>query len=423
MPRMFAVVRREFVERVRTKWFWIGTILGPLFFGGMILVRLLTGSQSGVERRIAVVDATSSGSGARLVDGLRASVDRFHITSVPASATVIDSLTAVVIAKQLDGFLVVSDSTFDSGIVGYRGSNVSSLADMEELRSTLGRQIFAVRLERHGIDPAVVRNAEISVTLTTQKIRGKTVTGESGEQAFALAFAMAIILFLAIILYGINVMSSVLEEKTTRIVEVLVSSLRPFQLMLGKVLGAGAVGIVQLAVWLLSVKVLAGQQDRLAELAGVDHAAAGGAAFHLPEVPTATMAVFIVYFLLGYFLYAAIFAAVGAMSGSEQEARQAQTPVSLLLMVPYLSVFGILNDPNSQLALWLTYIPFWSPVAVPVRWSAAPIPGSELAVSLAVLAASVLVVTWIAARIYRVGILMTGKRASFREIVRWVSAG
>jgi ABC-2 type transport system permease protein len=358
-----------------------------------------------------------------MVAGLRASLNRFHVASVPVSTGVIDSLTAAVIAKQLDGFLVVADSTFDDGVVDYRGSNVSSFADMEELQSTLGREIFAVRLERHGIDPNVVRNAQITVTMTTRKITGTKVTGESGEQAFALAFAMAIILFLAIILYGINVMSSVLEEKTTRIVEVLVSSIRPFQLMLGKVLGAGAVGIVQLTVWLLSVKVLAGQQDRLAELAGVDHASGGGASFHLPQVPTATMAVFIIYFLLGYFLYAAIFAAVGAMSGSEQEARQAQTPVSLLLMVPYLSVFGILNDPGSPFALWLTYVPFWSPVAVPVRWSASPIPGIQLVVSLVVLAASVLGVTWLAARIYRVGILMTGKRPTFREVVRWVSAG
>jgi len=422
MRKLLAVVRREFVERVRTKWFWIGTILGPVFFGGMILVRLLTGSHSGVERRVALVDRTTSGSGERLVEGLSASLDRFHFTRVPASANAIDSLTGAVIAKTLDGFLEVSESTFDAGTVEYRGSNVSSLADMEELRSALGRQVFAVRLERHGIDPAVVQSAELSVTMGTQKITGKQTTGESGEQAFTLAFAMSVILFLAIILYGINVMSSVLEEKTTRIVEVLVSSLRPFELMLGKVLGAGGVGIVQLAVWLLSVKVLAGQQNRLAEWAGADHTATG-AAFQLPQVPTATMVVFVVYFLLGYFLYAAIFAAVGAISGTEQEARQAQTPVSLLLMVPYLSVFGILNDPNSAFALWLTYVPFWSPIAVPVRWSASPIPGLELTGSLVVLATAVLAVTWVAARVYRVGILMTGKRATIREIVRMVRAG
>jgi ABC-2 type transport system permease protein len=423
MRKILAVVRREFVERVRTKWFWIGTVLGPLFFGGMILVRLLNADHSGVERRVAVVDQTSGGTGARLVEGLSASLERFHFARVPATPGALDSLTAAVIAKTLDGILLVSDSTLDVGTVEYRGSNVSSLADMEELQSTLGRQVFAVRLERQGINPAVVRDAELSVAMTTHKISGTRVTGESGQQAFTLAFAMAIILFLAIVLYGVNVMSSVIEEKTTRIVEVLVSSLRPFELMLGKVLGAGAVGIVQLTVWLLSVKILAGQQDRLAAWAGADHGAGAGQGLQLPQVPTATMVVFVVYFLLGYFLYAAIFAAVGAISGSEHEARQAQTPVTLLLMVPYLSVFGILNDPNSASARWFTFVPFWSPVAVPVRWSASPIPAGELAGSIAVLAASVLVVTWIAARIYRVGILMTGKRPSLREVVRWVRAG
>ncbi|HKC49012.1 MAG TPA: ABC transporter permease [Gemmatimonadales bacterium] len=423
MRKILAVVRREFVERVRTKWFWIGTVLGPLFFGGMILVRLLNGEHSGVERRVAVIDQTTGGTGARLVDGLSASLERFHFVRVPTSPRAVDSLTNVVIAKDLDGFLLVSDSTLDDGSVEYRGSNVSSLADMEELRSTLGRQVFAVRLERHGIDPAVVRDAELTVAMATHKIRGTKVTGESGEQAFTLSFAMAIILFLAIVLYGVNVMSSVLEEKTTRIVEVLVSSLRPFELMLGKVLGAGAVGIVQLTVWLLSVKVLAGQQERLAAWVGVDHTGAQAPALVLPQVPAATMAVFVVYFLLGYFLYAAVFAAVGAISGTEQEARQAQTPVTLLLMVPYLSVFAILNDPNSISARWFTFVPFWSPVAAPVRWSAAPIPPAELATSILILLLSVLLVTWVAARIYRVGILMTGKRPSVREIIRWVRAG
>ncbi|HEY6225119.1 MAG TPA: ABC transporter permease, partial [Gemmatimonadales bacterium] len=277
MRKMLAVVRREFVERVRTKWFWIGTVLGPLFFGGMILVRLLNGEHSGVERRVAVIDRTTGGAGARLVEGLSASVQRFHFVRIPSSPRAVDSLTDAVIAKDLDGLLLVSDSTFDTGSAEYRGSNVSSIADMEELKSNLGRQVFAVRLERHGIDPEVVRGSELQVTMLTQKVRGKQVTGESGEQAFALSFAMAIILFLAIVLYGVNVMSSVLEEKTTRIVEVLVSSLRPFQLMLGKVLGAGAVGIVQLAVWLLSVKVLAGQQERLASWVGADNHGAAGA--------------------------------------------------------------------------------------------------------------------------------------------------
>ncbi|MGH7612757.1 MAG: ABC transporter permease [Gemmatimonadales bacterium] len=418
MRKMMAVIRREFVERVRTKWFWIGTILGPVFFGGIILLRVLLASHSGAERRVAVVDGTTSDAGARLVEGLSASLERFHFTRVAPSRGILDSLTAAVIGKRLDGFLAVSESTFNLGIAEYWGSNVSSLRDMGELQAALGRQVFAIRLERRGIDPGIVRDAELPVELATQKITGTKVTGESGAQAFTLAFGMAIILFLAILLYGINVMSSVLEEKTTHIVEVLVSTLRPFELMLGKVIGVGAVGIVQLTVWLLSVKIIAGQQSRLASFTELN--GGGTTPFQLPQVSTATMAVFVTYFLLGYFLYAAIFAAVGAISGSEQEARQAQTPVSLLLMVPYFSIFTILNDPNSSFATWLTFIPFWSPIAGPVRWSASEIPVRDLVASLVVLTASVLAVTWLAARVYRVGILMTGKRPGFLEVMRWI---
>jgi len=417
--KVVAVIRREFVERVRTKWFWIGTILGPVFFGGMILLQLLLASRRGGERWVAVVDGTTTGAGGRLVEGLSTVIRRFHFTRIQDSPGVPDSLTRAVVAKGLHGFLVISDSTLEAGKAEYRGSNVSSMTDMRELEAALSRQVFAIRLERQGIDPAIVREAEIRLQLATLKITDKKVTGESGEEAFSLAFGMAIVLFMAILLYGINVMSSVLEEKTTRIVEVLVSSLRPFELMLGKVIGAGAVGIVQLTVWLLSVKFLAAQQGRLAAFAGLDQS--GGAGFHLPRVPVGTLVVFITYFLLGYFLYAAIFAAVGAMSGNEQEARQAQMPVSLLLIVPYISIFGILNDPNSSFATWLTFIPFWSPIAVPVRWAAAPIPVTDLVGSLAVLGVSVVGVTWLAARVYRVGILMTGKRPSLREIFRWVT--
>jgi ABC-2 type transport system permease protein len=208
-------------------------------------------------------------------------------------------------------------------------------------------------------------------------------------------------------------MSSVLEEKTTRIVEVLVSSLRPFQLMIGKVIGAGSVGIVQLSVWVVSAKLLSGARHQFG-------AGAAGIGFEFPSIPAATLVVFVLYFLLGYFLYAAIYAAVGAMSSTEAEARQAQVPVQLLLMIPYLSFFALLNDSSSPLAVWLTLIPFWSPIAAPVRWGAARIPTLQLVASLAILFGTVILVTWLASRVYRVGILMTGKRPGVKELIRWI---
>lgn len=420
MHKVWAVIRREFVERVRTKWFWIGTILGPLLMVGIIGFQFLMAARAPGERRITVVDGTTSGFGQRLTAQLGSAVPRFHLQRVSPGAGVADSLLGEVVAKRVDGILLVNDSTLEYGTAEYRGSNVSSIADMEQLESTLRRLIFAARLEREGIDTLLVQKAETPVRLTTRKISGSRLTGESGAQTFITGFGMAILLFVAILMYGVNVMSSVLEEKTTRVVEVLVSSLRPFQLMIGKVVGAGAVGIVQLGVWITSAKLLtaASHQFTAATAAG-----SAGPGFQFPQIPTLTLVIFVAYFLLGYFLYAAIYAAVGAMSSTESEARQAQVPVQLVLMIPYISFFALLNDPNSTLAVWMTLIPFWSPIATPVRWGATPIPVIQLAASLAILLATVVLVTWIAARVYRVGILMTGKRPNLKEVMRWVRAG
>ena len=416
MRKVLAIIRREFVERVRTKWFWVGTILGPLLMIGIIAFQILLAGRSGGERHIAIVDATTTGFGQRLVTQLGAAVPRFHPTRVAASSGADSMLLREVEQKQLDGFLLVSDSLLDYGVAEYRGSNVSSIADKEQLEGTLHRLVFAARLERHGIDTLLVKQADIPLRIATNKISGRKLTGESGAQSFMVGFGMAVLLFVAILIYGVNVMSSVLEEKTTRVVEVLISSLRPFQLMVGKVLGAGAVGLVQLTVWVGSARLLSGAKYRVA-------GAAAGAGFTFPNIPTTTLLVFVLYFLLGYFLYAAIYAAVGAMSSTESEARQAQVPVQLLLMIPYVSFFALLNDPNSSLAVWMTLIPFWSPFATPVRWGATPIPVIQMVASIGFLVAAVLVVTWLAARIYRVGILMTGKRPNLKEMVRWIRAG
>ncbi|MGH9893163.1 MAG: ABC transporter permease, partial [bacterium] len=156
MRKVVAVIRREFTERVRTKWFWIGTILGPVFFGGMIVLQLLLASQRGGERRVAVVDGTTTGAGTRLVEGLRTVIRRFQFTRIQDSPSVPDSLTRAVVGKGLHGFLIISDSTLEAGTAEYRGSNVSSITDMRELQAALSRQVFAIRLERQGIDPVVV---------------------------------------------------------------------------------------------------------------------------------------------------------------------------------------------------------------------------------------------------------------------------
>src|SRR2546430_3954606 len=414
MHKIWAIVRREFVERVRTRWFWIGALLGPVLFG---VVFFLSGQlgRGGGPKRIAIVDATATEVGARIAEQLGRGGN--WAIRVPAAARVIDSLTAEVRAKRLDGFLIVTDAALDSGKVEYRGANV--FAGKGALQRPVGEALTVVRLQRAGVDPQLVARASIPLRLETCKISRGATCGESAAQSFSLAYFMGIILYTAILLYGINVMSSVLEEKTTRIVEVLVSSLRPFQLLLGKVLGVGAVSIFQFLIWGVAGRLLLA---RRAPLAGGGDAGGAGAdeLFQVPHVTGATFAVFMAYFLGGFFLYSAMFAAVGAMSSTAQGARQAQQPVAWMLVLSFISMCAMLSDPGSTVAVTLSLIPFSSPVAMPVRWAAGSLPASELALSLAILVATIGGVTWIAARIYRVGILMTGKRPNIKELIRWI---
>ena len=415
MHKVWAVVRREFVERVRQRWFWAMVILGPLFFAGIFVLPTLLASGGGV-KRIAVVDGTTGGLGARIAEQL-GQTHQFLVTRVSASPGAVDSLTTAVGDKRLDGFLLVSDAVVDSGKAEYRASNVSGFATIAQLQSILRSIATAVRLERAGVDPSIVARATVRLTLDTKKITGGKTTGENSAESFSLAYFMGVILYMSILIYGINVMSSVLEEKTTRIVEVLVSSLRPFQLMLGKVLGVGAVSIFQFILWGVLGRFMVAQGRKLMSGRQLGDA---GEVFQVPHVSAATAAVFVAYFLGGFFLYSAMFAAVGAMSSTEQEARQAQQPVMMLLVGSFISMFAMLNDPGGRLAVTLSLIPFTSPIAMPVRWAAGTLPVGEIAVSLTILVISIMVVTWIASRIYRVGILMTGKRPSIPELVRWV---
>ncbi len=418
MRKVWAVVRREFVERVRTKWFWISAILGPVFFAVIIFVPVLLSRGGGV-RQIVVVDGTRTGFGERVAEVLSAGRS-FRARRVAAEAGVLDTLTAEVEAKRLDGFLIITDDLTETGRAEYRASNVSSIQAIEELQRALSRLVVKVRLEREGVNPAVVDRAQIPVALDTKKIsRGRT-TAESAGGSFFMAYIMAVLLFMAILLYGVNVMSSVLEEKTNRIMEVLVSSLKPFEMMLGKVLGVGAVSFFQFLIWGVSARLLFSQRQAL--LRRMTGEADASQAFQMPPIPAATIAIFLAFFLGGFLLYSAMFAAVGAMSGNEQEARQAQQPVTYLLMISYLSIFALTNDPNSSFSMSLSLIPFTSPIAMPVRWTAGNLPFSEVLASLAVLFVAIAGVTWIAARIYRVGILMTGKRPNLKELVRWVRA-
>jgi ABC-2 type transport system permease protein len=221
---------------------------------------------------------------------------------------------------------------------------------------------------------------------------------------------------MTLLLYGIQVMTAVIEEKSNRIVEVLVSSLTPFQLLLGKVIGVGAVGLVQLGIWggagFYVTTVLGGRSG--------EPAAGGAAQFSLPQISMDLVVVVLLFFILGFFLYAALYAAIGAMCNSQQEAQQANTPVTMIIALGMISMFALINEPSGTLARVLSFVPLFAPIVVPVRFAIAPLPAVEVALSVLCMVAGILFVIWVAARIYRVGILSYGKKPSLGELWRWI---
>ncbi len=436
MKKIFAVVRREFVERVRTKVFVISTLLVPVLFVG---VALLPGLMSGSNRttRVAVVDGSSAGIGVRFVAALQhekleeqpGAAPRYHAQAFAAAGNV-EAVRDGLIAKTgfgrehaadtWDGVLVLTDATLADGRLVYYGGNVGGMDTMRRLQRSLSQVLVAWRLGKSGIDSALVGRAMAPADLQTVKVSDGKLVGQSGEQSFLLAYGMGFILYIAILLYGQQTMTSVIEEKTSRIMEVLASSLTPFQMLLGKVLGVGAAGLLQMAIWGGSVLLLASQREHLVGLLGMSAESVQN--LPIPEMPPLLLVVFLLYFALGFLLYGALYAAVGAMCNTIQETQQYALFITMFILVGFFAMFAVIRDPSSQIGATLSLVPFFAPFVMPVRWSMTSVAPVELALSLGLMLACLLACVWVAGRIYRTGILMYGKKPSLREVWRWIRA-
>ena len=445
MNNLIPIVRREFVERVRTKAFLIGTLLGPVIFLGLGAYAAVAFGRDTGAARIVVLDGASGDVGARIVARLGAErlgssdsgLARYEITRIPAVDRLIpvrDSLVTQIgghtgsdadAADALRGILIVTDTALAAGRLQYLGSNVGSLTFTGHLESALHSIVAEERLHRAGVTDSVAKIATASFDLNTAKVTKGKLTGEGGGSAFMLAYVLVIILFVAMLPTGVQVMSSVVEEKSNRILEVLVSSVRPFDLLLGKVLGVGAASLLQLGIWAGSALYITGKFATPKMSSGM--AGAGtpppATAFALPTISPELVLVTLAYFLLGFLLFAALYAAVGAMCNSVQETQQFQMPVTVVAMLGYFGAFGAINNPGSQLARVLSFVPPSAPFVVPVRYAMSPLPLPELIGSIATSILGVLLVVWVAARIYRVGILSYGKRPTPREVLRWIRTG
>lgn len=435
--KLGVVFRREYLERVRSKWFLIGTLLGPVFLGViMVLPAYMSVRQRPADdlANVIVLDATGAGFGTRVAGALRKSfpespAPKVKVVAPERLAVAEDSAVNAVVRKEVYGFIVLDSNTLANRSVRYAGRNASSVSDVQALMGPVKQLVLAQRMEREGMDPAKV------TALTAEKLdtkvekigtKGRETGGGMGNLIFG--YIVAFLLYIMIALYGQNILRSVLEEKTTRVAEVVVSSVSTDTLLAGKVIGAGMVAITQVLAWVaLTMGMLFYLGPILLAKMGPQATAQAAAARGLPTdaitaaLPTlGTALVIFGFFILGFIFYSALFAAAGSMVSSQEDVQQAAMPVMLMLISSVIFLQPILLAPASNFSRVMSLIPFSAPILMPLRMSLVPVPWYELAASLGGVALACVAAIWVSARIYRVGMLMYGKRPSFKELGRWI---
>ncbi len=425
MNKFWAVFKREYMERVRTGWFIAATIFGPVLISCVLfLPAYFSRGASAVAVNVPpvlVIDGTSTGIGAAIATdlsgGISGSPDRVRLTTVlpDSMADAEAQATRSVIARELQGYLAVVPNASGVPSVRYAGRDAASILDMERLRVLALRHVVADRMSKAGVEPELaMRIAQTQMRFTTERISGQ---GRGGSGGLSLVFSISVgmLLYLTILMYGQNVLRGVLDEKQTRVAEMVVAGMSPELLLGGKVFGIGAVGLTQVLIWSSTSVLMLRFRGAFLTLLGAE-----ARPLQLPPIALSTGVLLLVFFLFGFLLYAALFASVGAMVSSEQEAQQAQIPVVMLLVVSIMFLQPVLASPDSPLAVTLSYIPFSAPVVMPLRMSAVSVPWWEIALSLIALISAGYLALFVAARIYRTGVLLTGKRPSLREVARWV---
>jgi ABC-2 type transport system permease protein len=419
MRKIWLVMKREYLSRVRTKGFVITTILIPALLIGFIAFDVVVSTSNLSETlRIAIVDGghglaepvAASLTEDKLPDGKPA----YHVTQIfrEPGVAIRTNLEAQVRGGKLDGFIWIPPDVSSGQKPQFVTRSATVFTEMDAIDNALTEAVVLRRLQGRGISTQELHHMLQGLDLQLIRLTSRGETEEKG-QSLIVAGVMAMILYISLVAYGVRTMRSVQEEKTSRTMEILVSSIRPLQLLAGKIFGVAAVGLTQFLIWAISAGILSAYGLTVAR-----QLSPGASQYHI-HIPPSLLAFMIVYFIGGYFLYSAIYATIGAMVSSEQDAQQLQMPVTMLLVIGILLFQVVMQNPNSSRSIVLSIIPFWSPMLMLMRIGLQQPPAWQIALSLGVLALSVVGVVYVTARLYRVGVLMYGKRPSLLELVRW----
>lgn len=428
------IIKREYTTRVKKRSFLITTILGPILLALIYIVPILLALKSdNTHHIIAVVDES------HWYENLFTNNDEH--TFIRIDNTPIEEVKEMVRNGDFEMVLYIPKTELNapSNAAIYSDDQIA-LSIESYIKGVMKKEIEDQKLMASGVDPDIVNNVRTEINLSV--IRMDEEGGEKetfSELEFIMGIALATMIYMFIIMFGGQVMHGVAEEKTNRIIEVIISSVKPFQLMMGKIIGVSLVALTQFAIWLvltgtiyigfsawmgISSGALGSSGTVMSQNVNVNDIMSNEKVSDIVNIVASIdfgtiILCFIAFFILGYLFYATMFAAVGSLVDNNTDSQQFMLPITVPLIVALISAFYIVNNPSSSFAIWLSMIPFTSPIAMMVRIPFG-IPIWQIAVSITILAVSFVAMTWLAAKIYRTGILMYGKKLTYKEVFKWL---
>jgi len=442
MNKLWLIIKREYLTKVMRKQFLLITLLTPLGIGVlMVIVTLIMSYQSDNQQTFAIVDKEG------MLNKTIKDDKRFFFKFVDQP---FDSLKKNYKEMGFDGIIVVpglSDLKTTKLTVFYYSDNQPDLERSLSIESIIRERLRDYKVKALNLDEEKMKTLDVAVTLDPKIINPKTgeidqeksPTSYSRYIGVAIGGIMGFFMYMMVFINGMMVMKSVMEEKINRIVEIMISTVKPFQLMLGKLIGVGFVGITQILIWAITIPAIGFIISLFMDVKGMQTMPSPGASGINPEqqemianqMPAIIaefanqnwfliLSMFIIFFILGYLLYSSLFAAVGAAVGDDIAESQSLTfPISIPVLLAFYISFAAVKEPNSSLAVWSSIFPLFSPIVMPARLAFNP-PWWQLVLSIVLLAATVLFFVWMSGRIFRVGILMYGKKATFKELAKWI---
>lgn len=430
MRNTWLIIRREYLERVRTKAFLLFTVLMPVFVVLVVLVpSKLAMMKTGSVRNVVIVASSQDiasavkqqledlgkiqskgGDSSKQNNEDEDVAPKYVVETKIGGEELRKPLTADVAAGKIDGYIWLTEDKISEKKFIYITKHASDFVDFSTVQGAVNSALIRSRLVAKGVASGQLDEALKRMDMDVMRIDKTGKESKSGGMAaIMLPFLLMFMIYMTVLIYGIAVMRSVLEEKTSRVMEVMLSSANSTQMMAGKILGVGAVGATQVLIWMSTVL--------LTSLYG---AAVAAPYLRDAQLSPLVYVCFPVFFLLGYLLYSSMYAAVGAMVNSEEEAQQMQWPVMIPLILCTVFAMTVIRDPNSNVAFWASIFPFTAPIVMFLRVVVQQPPMWQIGLSIGLVIVSIWGMVWLCSRIYRVGILMYGKRPTLPEIMKWI---